>query len=889
MQGLEPAASDGEASTRVLPTGTVTFTVTDIEGSTRLLLALGPRFVDVIDAHHAIVREIVDGHGGTVVSTSGDGVFAVFPTANGAVAAVLGIQRALRDHDWPEGREVRVRMGVHTGQGVLGGDDYIGMDVHRAARIGAVASGGQVLLSADTAEAVTGSLPSGVALVDLGERLLKDLPAPERIFQLVADDLPAHFAALASLRRPVTPPPRVVSSFVPRPEVDQAVALLATTRLLTLTGPGGTGKTRLALAVADRVAAHYPDGVAFADLAPIATPDLVVPAIAAAVGLPPGEGPVRPRLVEHLREAALLLVLDNLEQVIDAASVVAELVASTDAVRVLATSRAPLRVAGEHELPLPPLALPTADDETDVPALGTTPAVSLFVDRAAAVRPGFTLTPQNARDVAEVVRRLDGLPLAVELAAARVRLLPPAEIAAALRTRGLRSLGQGRRDAPERQRTLEAVVDWSYRLLGTQAAATFRAMSLFAGGATVAQLANVAGVSDVDVLEALDSLVQHSLVGQDTMVSQARFTMLETIRAYARQRLEQSGEAGAAARRHALVFLGLAQAARPHLDGWAQARWMDDLDCERDNLRAALAWGVEHDAEVGMELGLALSRYWQVRGNRREGAYWLSRVVAAAETAPDVLDADVGDVRRKLATLLDLAGEWQEASDVLAAELVRQRQTGDVARLAATLNSYAVTRRNCGDPRGARLALDEAVGLRREAGDEAGLASSLTNLAVLAMDDEDPLRAEQLLHEVLSLDERLGNTDGLALDHANLGWVHLQSGDVASAALELDRALAGFTAVQDDAGTAYVLEGCAVLAAHAGDPVGCAMLIGASQRLRDRADEPMPHADRQSLMRLVAGAHTTLGGAWEQEIARGGREPGVAVTAVAQRALDAAR
>ncbi len=873
----------------MLPTGRVTFMITDIEGSTRLVLALGQQFAEVIEAHNALVREVVDGQGGTVVSTAGDGVFAVFPEAQQAVVAALDIQRALRDHAWPGGREVRVRMGLHTGQGVLGGDDYLGVDVHTAARIGAVAAGGQVLLSATTAQAVAERLPSAAALTDLGEHLLKDLPGPQRIFQLGAADLPAQFPPLTSARRPLTPPPRVVSSFVPRPEVDEATRLLAATRLLTVTGPGGSGKTRLAVAVADSVAGDYPDGVAFVDLAPVVSPELVPPAIAAAIGLPPGEGPTRLRLVEHLRERVMLLVLDNLEQVLDAAPVVAELLAGTGHLDVLATSRAPLRLAGEQELPLPPLALPAPDDEGDLAMLRANPAVSLFVDRAAAVSPGFRLTPQNAHDVAEVVRRLDGLPLAVELAAARVRLLPPAEIAQALRTRGLRSLGAGRRDAPERQRNLEAVVEWSYQLLDDSAAATFRALAVFAGGATLACLAEVAGGTEFDVLDALESLVEQSLVAQDTTVTQARFTMLETIRQYAAQRLERAGDADDAARRHALCFLALARMARPHLDGWEQARWLDGLDAERDNLRAALAWGVEHDAALGVELGLTLSRYWQVRGNRREGSYWLRQVVAAAESAAEVPDTQLGDVRRRLAVLLDLSGEWQQAADVLADELARQRRQGDRARLASTLNSLGVTRRNIRDHAGALAALEEAVALRREAGDDVGLASSLTNLAVLAMDAEQPERAKQLLAEVLAIDERLGNADGLALDHANLGWVHLQTGELAVAASELQRALTGFASVQDEAGTAYVLEGCAVLAAHAGDAGASARLIGAAQRLRDRADEPIPEADLQPILRLVAPARDGLGDAWDAEVARGRGEPETSVSALARRVLDARR
>jgi predicted ATPase/class 3 adenylate cyclase len=846
--------------------------ITDVEGSTRLVLALGAAFTEVLETHNRLLRRVVDTSGGVVVSTAGDGVFAVFPTAFAAVTAAVDVQRALRDQPWPDGIALRVRIGLHSGEGVLGGDDYLGLDVHRAARISAVARGGQVLVSADTVADLEPALPAGMTLKDLGEHLLKDLPRPERLSQVVVADLPADFPPPTSQQRPIGSPRRSVTSFVDRPEVEQALELLGSSRLLTLTGPGGVGKTRLALAIAERVSADYPDGVAFVDLAPVTSADLVPAVVGAAVGLPAGEGPVMGRLGSHLQGLRLLLVLDNLEQVLDAAPVVAEIVTATVAGRVLATSRAPLRVAGEQELPLAPLVLPSAADEVDPARLLSVPAVALFVDRARSVRPDFALSRDNAHDVAEIVRRVDGLPLAVELAAARIRLLPPGEIVAALQRRGLRSLGSGGRDAPERQRTLDAVVDWSYRLLEPPVAAVFRAMSVFAGGAGVPDLEELVASGDTDVLDAVGTLVEHSLVRQDDSASRVRFTMLETIRQFAQQRLEDAGEQEAVGRRHAQTFLHLAQRAEPNLGGWEQSRWMDDLMGERDNLRTALAWGIEHDARLAVELGLTLSRYWQVRGNRREGAYWLRQVVAAAQTEPDVPDEAVGDVRRRLAVLLDLAGEWQAATEVLSEQLEDERPRGDARRLASTLNSLGVTRRNLGDGEGARQAFEEAATLRAEVGDEPGLASTLTNLAVLAMDADDSAGAEQLLRRVLALDERLGNTDGVALDHANLGWVHLQSGDSAAAAAELTRALAVGDTVHDDACTAYVLEGCAVVAARAGDPRGSARLVGAGLRLRERADEPMPDADRLALMSMLAPAREALGDTWESEIRAGHQE-----------------
>jgi len=878
----------GPAPSRAqLPTGHVTFMITDVEGSTRLVLALGEAFAETVETHNTLVRRSVQAEGGTVVSTAGDGVFAVFPSARGAVRAAVSIQRALRDQDWPHRRPVRVRMGLHSGLGVLGGDDYLGLDVHRAARIGAVASGGQVLLSAATVAELGTDLPEGVQLRDLGEHLLKDLPSPERISQLLVADLPSDFPPLRSLRRPVLAPPTPATSFIPRPEVDQAGDLLATHRLLTLTGPGGTGKTRTALVVAAAVTDSFPDGVAFVDLAPITSAALVAPAVATAVGLPAGEGSVTERLLAHLRPMRLLLVLDNVEQVLDASVLVSDILAASSEVRVLATSRAPLRVAGEQELPLPPLALPTAADESDLGALLATPAVALFADRAAAVRPGFAITAANAHAVAEMVRRLDGLPLAVELAAARVRMLGPNEIAAALRSQGTRALGPGRRDAPERQRTLEAVVEWSYRLLDPSAATVFRWLSVFAGGATMTHLEQVVPSPGADLLDALESLVEHSLVRLDPSQSAARFTMLETIRQYARARLDEGGETEQAARRHALAFLDLAGQARPHLSDWEQTRWLDDLDRERVNLHVALAWCLDHDPMLSTDLALTLGHYWQVRGNRREGVYWLSRVISAAEESSAVPVDVVGDLRRRLAVLLDLAGEWQRACDVLEAELTSARERGDTHRLPSILNSLGITRRNCADRAGARVAFEEAAALRRELADEAGLASTLTNLAALAIDDGDLTLAAGLLTEVLALDERVGNTEGVALDHANLGFVHLHAGLDGPAGEHLAQALEAFAAVGDDAGTAYVLEGVAVLAARVGDHRSCAMLLGAGQRLRERAGEPMPDVDARSLEQLVLPARTGLGDSWDEEVSRGRIEPHSEAAARARRVLAA--
>lgn len=898
-------AAPSPAISRGLPTGTVTFVITDVEGSTRLLLTLGEEYAQALEAHTSLLRAAVTDAGGTVVSTAGDSVFAVFPSARGAAEAAVAAQRSLHAHPWPGGHPVRVRIGLHSGEGVLGGDDYVGLDVHRTARVSAAAHGGQVLLSATTTALLAGALPSGTMLRDLGSHRLKDLPEPEHLAQLVVAGLPADFPPPRAEPRSGRALPMPPTDFVPRPEVDEAIRLLGSTRLLTLTGPGGTGKTRLALEVGRRTAHSYVDGVAFVDLAAVPTPDLVAAAIADSFGAPPGPAAARERLTAHLHGKQMLVILDNFEHVLDATTLVTELLSLAPRVSVLATSRAPLRLSGERELPVPPLGLPQAGD--DVALVAAAPAVRLFAARAAAARPSFAVTAENAADVAEIVRRLDGLPLAVELAAARTRLLTPQAIADRLRKHGgLTATGAGPRDLPRRQRTLRAVVDWSYHLLDPDVAAAFRRLAVFAGGAGLPELGAVLAEGTREgtpasmrestregtregtaeqVLPALEVLVEHSLLRQVEEQGEPRFAMLETIREYAGGRLDEAGERPAMARRHAHAYLDLADAARPHLSSWDQARWLDELDRERDNLRAALAWAVEHDRPLALALGATLSTYWRVRGNRREGAYWLQRTVAAAADDPAV-DADqLFDARLRLGALLDLAGEWDRAAALFAAQVPVARGRGDERLLARTLNSLGVALRNGGDLVGARVALDEAVGLRRRLDDAGGLAATLANLGIVALDLDDVRTAVDLLGEALAIDRALNDTDVIAIDAANLGVAHVAAGDLASAARLLAESMAAFVALGDLGGQAYALEGCGVLAAAAADDDAAAHLLGASAALRETAGEPLTPADARVLRRFVSAAEDRLGPAWTRAVDDGSRATSAEVRQLADDVL----
>ncbi|MGI8998558.1 MAG: ATP-binding protein [Candidatus Limnocylindria bacterium] len=469
-----------------LPTGTVTFMFTDIEGSTRLLQRVGESYRDLLADHNRILREAIAAGGGTEVQTEGDAFFAAFPTAAGAVRAAVQAQRGLASQAWPEGSDIRVRIGLHTGQGVLSGEQYVGLDVHRAARIAAAGHGGQVLISDSTRALAGDDLAVGVGVRDLGRHRLKDIERLEHLHQLLSDGLGDKFPSIRTLDARLTNLPLERSSFVGRErEAAEATALLERSRLLTLTGPGGVGKTRLALKIAADHLGRFADGVYLVDLSTINDPSLVPAAIARALMVreQPGQD-MAASLAEHLRDRELLVVLDNMEQVVDAADTVSRLLDAGRGLTVLATSRVPLHLTGEQEFPVPPLALPDPTRIADLQSLNDNEAVMLFIQRAASVRPEVRLTADNAAAVAEIAVRLEGLPLAIELAASQAKLLNPSAILARLGTT-LSLLITGPNDRPDRQRTLRSTIEWSYDLLDTKHKRLFARLATFKGGWTL--------------------------------------------------------------------------------------------------------------------------------------------------------------------------------------------------------------------------------------------------------------------------------------------------------------------------------------------------------------------------------------------------------------------
>jgi predicted ATPase/class 3 adenylate cyclase len=808
-----------------LPTGTVTFLFTDIEGSTNLARMLGERWAEVVDDHHDILQTAIRNHGGIDISTEGDAFFAVFTSAVDAIAACARAQRGLADHEWPTDGPVRVRMGLHTGEGRLGGKDYVGLDVHRAARIAAASHGGQVLVSEATRTLAVDKLPDRLTLRDLGAHRLKDFDEPQHVYQLVIADLPDEFPPIRSLEIPTNLPVRLTTFVGREREVANIAQLLDSTRLVTLTGPGGTGKTRLALKVASDILDRFRDGVFFVDLAPITDPALVPSAILTTVGSRGGAGPRTEleRLQIELRDREILLVLDNFEQVIDAAPAVGVIMAAARGIRILATSRSPLRLESEREARVTPLDLPPTAERVVPDDLSRFAAVALFAERARAIDPGFTIEEGNAGVVVEICRRLDGLPLAIELAASRLRVLSPAALLERL-VRVLPMLSGGPRDLPDRQRTLRDTIDWSYRLLRPTVASFFERLCVFAGGFTIPAAESVCdpgGALEIGVLEAIEALLDASLLRRsEAMGGPDRFEMLQTIREYGLEQFQRSGEAEEVERRHAFHFLELAETSEPGLRGPDLERLMGTLHVDHDNLRAALTWALQSDqGDVALRLVSALWRFWHLHGDLASGRRWAeqalalpsaavrSRVRAKALLAAGSLaywqldkpamstwygdglamfedledEAGIAEARIDDAFGLGIVGRLEEAVEMLLSAEALFEKLGDRRAVADSRFGLAVMHRLRGDIVLARETGEEALSIHREVGDLFGLIGSLYVVGTTAAQLGDMATARAHFMETLAIEEAFGERTGIALSLDNLADMEISQGNAVRA------------------------------------------------------------------------------------------------------------
>lgn len=823
---------------RPLPTGTVTFLRTDVEGSMRLAARLGDRWDEVNEQHLARIRAAVSARGGAVVRTEGDAVFAAFPETNAAVAAAIDAQRAILAHPWPPDADVRVRMGLHTGEAHLAGADYGGLDASKVARIAAAGHGGQILVSEATAMLAADRLPGGVTLRDLGPHILKDLPRPERLHQLETPGAPSDFPPLRAPRPDPGDLPIRLTSFLGRETEVEALRRLATTaRLITLTGPGGSGKSSLALEVARGLADSFRDGAWFVPLASVRDPADLEATVARSLGL--FDGPDRSAvqaLPHYLGPRSMLLVLDNFEQILDAAGAVVDLLRTAPESTILVTSRAPLRVAGEHEVPVPPL----------------DGGRRLFIERAGAVRPGWS-PGDDIEVVDEICALVDGLPLGIELAAARVALLPVRAIRDRLAAH-LPLPGTGPRDAPDRQRTLEGTVTWSHDLLQPSLQTVLHDLAVFDGGFDVAQAVEVIGPDRAaagDPLDDLLELAEHSLLTRDRPEGQdIRFRLLRTVGDVALTRLRASGRETEVRRRHAEAYLALAREAGRHHATLRQATWMHRLAADDAQLRSAMRWSIDTGA-VDLALGFAgaLWRYWQTCGLLVEGR----ELVAAALALPG---ADVPSTARLWAVAA--AGNiayWQGEAVTAREWYLEQERTArlleDEAGLGdATFNLAHVEFLIDEDPDRLRAIAMDAERRFATLGDERGLARSRWAFPTLALQEGRPEDARAGLVALRDDFERLGDTQYHAMATASLGWVAFAAGDFASACRWSVEAIHETYALGDVGTTTISLHVGVLMAAMVGAHADAARLTGAFDGLTERYGVRPPAALSRFIQRI---------------------------------------
>jgi predicted ATPase/class 3 adenylate cyclase len=853
-----------------LPTGTVTFLFTDIESSTRLQQRLGPSYAQALGEHQALLRDAFAAHGGAEVDTQGDAFFVAFASAPEAVAAAAQAQLTLADHHWPDGSSLRVRIGLHTGTPQLVGDHYVGLDVVVAARIAASGHGGQVLLSQTTHDLAEYALPKEAALRDLGAHRLKDLQHAEQLYQLVLPGLPTDFPPLRTLdahpnNLPVQPTPLLGRG--------EAVAALCSllrregVRLVTLTGTGGIGKTRLAIQVAAELVEDFPDGVWFVRLSRLVDPNLVLPTIAQTLGLKEqGSQSIAEVLREYLHSRRVLLVLDNFEQVVGAAAGVAALQESAPQLKVLVTSRIRLHLRGEREYPLGPLPLP---DPSHLPApegLTQYAAVALFIERAQEAKPDFAVTTANAPAIAEICARLDGLPLAIELAAARVKLLPPEALLARLSSQ-LKLLTGGARDAEERQQTMRATIAWSEALLAPAERSLFRRMAVFVGGCTVDAVEAVCAVPEgaeplgIEVLEGLGTLVDHSLVQQREESGEPRFGMHQVIREYALEQLEASGEARALRRAQLAYLVALVEPVNfRQMRGLQGTYWRARLDREQDNLRAALAWAsAGGEVGLGLRLAVAASGYWGVRGFYREASAWLD-LVLAARPKDQAVDATyvwaLGWASPYAANLGDLG----RAVTLMEQALAGARTIGD-ASLAAVglqlLGGYALAMGDTG--RGVAL-LDESLVEARQQDDVDAMLNTFVQAAEdLMLVPGEEGRAVTLAEETVETALRAGKPYYEGYARRVLAFGALQRGDLAQAE---EQALRALRLARDQDLTDDMLFGVEIVgpvAGRKGQTFKSARLLGAVASLKEARGLVADPLWSSAIEAMLAPARAALG------------------------------
>jgi len=847
-----------------LPGGTVTFLFTDIEGSTLLWEREPAAMGAALARHDTLVREAIARHAGHVFMTAGDAFCAAFRTADSALAAACEAQKAVTNEPWAGPARIKVRMALHTGVAEVRDNGYFGQPLNRVARLLAAGHGGQILLSLATQELVRDSLPPEVGLRDLGERRLKDLVRPERVYALVVPGLPSDFPPLKSLDARTQNLPIQLTSFVGREqEMDEVKGLLRSTRLVTLTAMGGTGKTRLSLQVGADLIDEFADGVWFVELAPLSDARLVAQALATILGIKeqPDES-LTDTVVKRIGEKEMLLILDNCEHLVMACAEMCEaLLSSCPGVRILASSRELLRISGETAYRVPSLPSPDSNAVPRAESLSRYAAVRLFVDRALAVKASFQVTDSNAPAVASICRRLDGIPLALELAAARLRSMSVEELNQRL-DRRFHVLTGGARTALPRQQTLRALIDWSYDLLNAIEQAMFRRLAVFVGGWVLQAAEQVCAGEDVgedQVLDLLDSFVDKSLVIAEERNGMTRYRMLETVREYARERLNEAKDGDAVQARHLEFFLALAEEAGSSLTGPKQGEWLELLDLERENLLAA--HGACDRAENGSALGLrlvhALKRYWFSRGLMMLGQR--VTVEALARTGAQVRDLSRCRALFAAGQFTPVLGRYSEARPYLEESLAIAHEIGDEWLSASITTTLAIATVGQGDRAAARGHFDEAIVLSRKSGNKRELGCALNGLAQLDRMEGGLDAADALYRQSLALMRELGDRETEALILLNLAIVALGRRSGAQARQILHEVLAISVELQSKATGQCVLDICAALAALNGEWTRAARFFGIVEAQTEQTGYHRDPADEAFLAPTITEARDRLG------------------------------
>lgn len=848
---------------RLIPSGTITFLFTDIEGSTKLWELYPKAMGASLAKHDQIVRSAIEQNGGYIFKTLGDAFCAAFSTPAEALRAASSSQRNLAKQPWGETGPLRVRMGIHTGVAEQRDDDYFGGTLNRTARILSIGHGGQILLSNATSQLALHAMPEELSLKDLGMHRLKDLDAAERIWQVLHPELPGSFTPLNSLDNLPTNLPISVTSFIGREkQLEEIGNLLNENQLLTLAGSGGTGKTRLALQASAEALERFKDGVWLVELASLADENLVPQTIAEVLHIKESPGAdVRKNLVEQLRSKELLLLLDNCEHLLDAVrDVVESILRGCPKVKLFLTSREPLTIHGEQTYRVPSLSTPKDNKPANAQSALEYEAVRLFVERAISVKADFGLTAGNVSAVSSICRHLDGIPLAIELAAARVRALSIDQLEKRLDER-FRLLTGGSRTSLPRQQTLRATIDWSFNLLNEQEQALLVGLSVFQGGFSLESVEAVCsgdGIERWQVLDLLTSLVDKSLVGFEDGNDEARYGLLETVREYAKDKLSDAGNLDQIRAKHLDYYLLFTETAETKLKGVEQPLWFRRLDGEYENIRAALDFSLTLSSpNEALSLCGYLWQYWWTRAMITEGQDWCNRALSKVK-----VDGSGIENARALNTagrLAWLGSEFATAQENLEASLSLYRSYNAESGMAEALAGLGGVALHQSDYPTARKHHEESLALRRKIDDRQGIASSLNNLGCVALFQGDLEDSRAYYEESAKLRREVGDRHGLSATLGNLACVVMDQGDLKTAHAYLTECFQIINEIADRNGAAYCLEAFAQLATKENDLARAVTLWSAVQKLRAESNSPRPQNEADQYAKDVASVRAQLG------------------------------